>query len=143
MVDDWHDSPDSRGAQRFPAQFKVAVTCREWKQALRLVTANASRGGVFVRARHAPQIGSALKLEIELPDGTRLVLGGTVVHVIRPEASAGMRAQPGFGVKFDPVHDADLILLESMAQASADLSPASPPPEVEAPPAAAAPAAAF
>ena len=112
-------------AQRFPAEFRIGVACKEWAQVEKFVTANASRSGVFVRAQISPAVGSQLTLSVELPDGKKIDLSGTVVRVVTPAKAHERGGVPGFGVKLSSVHEADLVLLESMAQAEA--GEASPP----------------
>src|SRR5215831_4662737 len=116
MADDSTHRRRSRRPTRFPVHFQVAVACREWAHVERLITLNASRGGVFLRSPKSPLVGTPLQLDIELPDGSGLSLAGTVIHVISPEAATSLRVAPGFGVKLDPAHEPDLILLESMAR---------------------------
>src|SRR5215468_10197063 len=97
-------------AERFSAEFRIDVACKEWTQVEKFVTANASRSGIFVRGQRAPAVGSQLTLSVELPDGNKLVLTGTVVHVITPATAQERGGVAGFGVKLDATHEADLIL---------------------------------
>src|SRR5262245_26769489 len=108
-------------AQRFPAEFRISVACREWSQVEKLATANASRTGLFIRAQKAPRVGAHLTLELELPDGNRLDLVGTVVHVVSLDMARARGIPAGFGVKLLTEHDPDLVLLESMAHAEAQV----------------------
>ena len=110
-------------AERFPAEFRIGVACKEWAQVEKLVTANASRTGVFVRGQRAPAVGSHLVLTVELPNGSKLDLTGTVMHVVSPKQAHERGGVAGFGVKLAAAHDADLVLLESMAQAEANVAP--------------------
>src|SRR5215471_13865114 len=104
-------------AERFPAEFRIGVACKEWAQVEKFVTANASRSGVFVRGQRAPEVGTQLTLTVELPDGSSLDLTGTVVHVVTAARAHERGGVAGFGVKLSSTHEADLVLLESMAQA--------------------------
>jgi len=54
----------------------------------RLAAANASRGGLFLYTSKIPPIGTAVELTIQLPDGSRLALQGTVQHVLTAEQAA-------------------------------------------------------
>lgn len=111
--------PPRRADPRYAAALRVDVTCREWSQVERLVTLNASRGGLFLRGKNAAPVGAALTLEVHLPDGNRLSLHGTVVHVTMSEEAAATGRPAGFGVKLDAAHASDLLLLEAMARAAA------------------------
>src|SRR5438045_1176471 len=104
-------------AQRGPASFAVAVTCKEWPQVERLIALNATRSGIYLKSDQKAVIGTTLRLEIELPNGIQLQLGGTVVHVMSPEKAAAHGIAPGFGVKLDKAHESDLVLLDAMARA--------------------------
>jgi actin-like ATPase involved in cell morphogenesis len=123
--------PSPREQQRFGAQFSVGVMCRQWAHAARLVTLNASRGGVFIRADQAPPVGGAVRMDVELPNGLKLALSGTVAHVITPEKAEQLKVPAGFGIKFDAAQERDLLLLEAMARSESSAQPAQPasPPE--------------
>ncbi len=84
----------------------------------RLAAANASRGGLFLYTTKIPPIGTAVELTVQLPDGTRLSLQGTVQHVVTAEQAAEAGGGAGIGVKFDDQHQSDLLLLEHMAEAA-------------------------
>ena len=116
-------------AERFPAEFRIGVACKEWTQVEKLITSNASRSGVFIRGQKAPAVGSHLTLSVELPDGSKLDLTGTVVHVVSPKQAHERGGVAGFGVRLAAAHEADLVLLESMAQAEAGGKPKSAPVE--------------
>ena len=92
--------------------------CASWNQAARVVVANASRGGLFVKTGRSLSEGARVQLVLALPNGTELRLSATVVHVRDPEQAAPGHPA-GVGLRFDPEHDTDLILLESMAAAEA------------------------
>ncbi len=107
-----------RGDPRYPAEIQVEVSCKAWPQVDRLVTSNASRGGLFLRTDRAPPVGSALRLQVRLPDGKVLPLRATVIHVVTPEEAAATGRHAGCGARLDPAHSADLILLEAMSAAA-------------------------
>jgi actin-like ATPase involved in cell morphogenesis/Tfp pilus assembly protein PilZ len=107
---------------RYDVDWRVTLACKDWNMASKVAAANASRGGVFLVTQRPPPKGSAVELTISLPDGTRLRVSGTVVHVITPEQALVQGRGPGIGVRIDPRFEGDLVLLESMAQAqTADL----------------------
>lgn len=124
MADEPENGANRLRDPRFPARLEVTVTCREWVQVERLVTLNASRGGLFLRANRAPDVESELWLEVKLPEGTTLSLRAIVIHTVTPETAVATGGVPGFGVKFHAAHERDLILLESMARAETGRPPA-------------------
>lgn len=133
------EPPDDRNRRdsRFPAELRVEVTCRAWSQVEQMITLNASRGGLFLRTTQAPPVGTPFQLAVDLPDGTRLTLNASVVHVVTAEQAAASGRTAGVGVKLDDAHASDLLLLEAMAKALADRTapaePAPPPPVASGP----------
>ena len=109
---------DSRVHRRFPVAWRARLVCASWNQAARVVVANASRGGLFVKTGRSLSEEARVELILELPNGTELCLGATVVHVRGPEQAAPGHPA-GVGLRFDPEHATDLLLLESMAAALA------------------------
>ena len=102
--------------QRFRVQWRARIQCPDWLTVQRVATANVSRGGLFLATGCPPPTGTEVELELELPDGTRLSLGGTCVHV-RDYKQACEATQPaGFGLRFERAHAVDLMLLEEMAR---------------------------
>src|SRR3954447_15757024 len=63
--------------------------------------ADVSPGGIFIRTRNPLGVGTTLRFEFSLADGSPLLVGqGTVVWVREPDqARAGV--VPGMGVRFD------------------------------------------
>jgi actin-like ATPase involved in cell morphogenesis/Tfp pilus assembly protein PilZ len=106
---------------RYNVDWRVSLACKDWIMASKVAMANASRGGLFLLTPKPPPMGSQVALVIALPDGTKLSVTGTVVHVVTPEQAlaAGKGRGPGIGVKIDAKFAADLALLESMAQSEA------------------------
>ncbi|MBI5478241.1 MAG: PilZ domain-containing protein, partial [Deltaproteobacteria bacterium] len=112
------DDDQRTPAQRFDVTWRARLRCTDWVTVIRVATANVSRGGAFFASTTPPRLGTRLAIELELPDGTGASLRGECVHV-RTAAEARVQGRrPGFGVKFDPAHAVDLMLLEEMARAA-------------------------
>src|SRR5262245_8465559 len=94
---------DSRRAhRRYDVDWRVTLKCTDWRIAGRLAVQNASRGGLFLLTSRPPPPGTQVELTVELPDGGKLQLTGTVAHVVTPERAAADGRSPGIGVKLDP-----------------------------------------
>ena len=102
--------------QRFRVQWRARIQCPDWLTVQRVATANVSRGGLFLTTANPPPPGTEVELELELPDGTRLSLGGTCVHVRGPRQTDEAVQPAGFGLRFERAHAVDLMLLEEMAR---------------------------
>ena len=92
------DPSERRSDERIP--IKTEVSLASDSQFFAGLTGNISKGGLFVATYQPMPIGSAVKMQIALPDGDLQATG--VVRWIR-EASSG--ALPGVGVAFDPLDD--------------------------------------
>ncbi len=86
---------EKRTARRRKAEVKVEFT----QGALRGtgITGDVSPRGMFVRSTQIPGTGPMLRLRVNLPEGTTLVLTGRVVRGSTAIASAG--TSPGFGLR--------------------------------------------
>ncbi len=107
---------DSRAHRRFPVAWRARLVCASWDHVARVVLGNASRSGLFVKTGRSLSEGARVELSLELPNGTELRLGATVIHV-RGAGQTAPGRPAGVGLRFDAEHVADLILLESMAAA--------------------------
>ena len=106
--------------QRFRVQWRARIQCPDWLTVGRLATADVSRGGLFLATESPPPPGTRVELELELPDRTKLSLGGTCVHVRDPEQARAGGRPAGFGLRFERAHAVDLMLLEEMARVAGD-----------------------
>ncbi|MBI5546161.1 MAG: Hsp70 family protein [Deltaproteobacteria bacterium] len=108
--------PYRRHHPRYAVHWSCDVSCASWGKVLELVSANVSRGGVFLLSGNPPQPGAKVEVGLVLPDGARMRLRGAVVRVIGPEA-ASSGASAGFAVHFDQEHATELSVLEQVAAA--------------------------
>ncbi len=113
--------PYDREHERYDVNWQVTLKCPAWESAQELLTANISRGGVFVVSEEVLEIGDSLEVMVEFPNDLKQIFLGTVQHVVTKEESTEGK-QPGMGIKFDKQHEVDLILLEQMASTYLDSS---------------------
>ena len=106
--------PYQRKHPRYDVRWSCTVTCKDWKTARQVAVANISAGGIFLTANPPPSVGTAVSIELHLPDGSRMRLGGIVLRV--QKASPDGR-RPGIGVRFNDEHAVALLVLEQMAAA--------------------------
>jgi molecular chaperone DnaK len=113
------DRPGRSGRlhRRFPVDWRVTLRVPGWGSETRVAAHNVSRGGLFVLTARPPEVGALVELVIELPDGARLEVSGTVQHVVTPQKALAENSSPGIGVKVDEKHATDLMLLEQMSEA--------------------------
>jgi len=112
---------------RYAVELAVRMKCATWADYLELHTSNLSRGGLFVPSRMSAPVGTALTVELALPDGKRIELRGEVAHV--SDGAGGQAA--GMGVMFAGLGaEAQRALDAALAQAKAatEKKPAAPPP---------------
>ena len=93
----------------------MEIRATAWNDALQLATGDISRGGLFIRCDEPLSPGDQLTVSLDLPDGSRLEVGGEVAHCISPERAAAEQIAAGFGVRFDEKHAIDLDLLGAIA----------------------------
>jgi len=121
---------------RYAVELSVRMKCATWADYLDLHTSNLSRGGLFVPSKMSAPVGTALAIELALPNGKVVKLHGEVAHVI------GTPGAEGLGVMVASVDaEAQRLLDEALAAARAPKRrppppPAPPPKKAAAPPAA-------
>lgn len=107
--------PRTRAHPRFGVAWRVTWKCGDWKSAAHVAAANFSRGGMFLRSEQPPDVGTPVELTIELPNGMRLHVVGTVRHVVDAARARVEGRAPGAGVTFEEASEADLAVLEYVA----------------------------
>lgn len=112
---------------RYAVELAVRMKCATWADYLDLHTGNLSRGGLFVPSKVSAPVGTALVVELALPNGKVVTLHGEVAHVV------GTPGSEGVGIMFASVDpEARRLLDEALAQAQAPRR--KPPPPAPAPP---------
>ena len=95
-----------------------AIACKDWRQVERLIESAKRVRGFFIHTYDFASVGTELLLHIRLPDGNVVELGCTVVYAVSSVTADVLGATPGFGVRFDPGQESDLVLLAAMASAN-------------------------
>ena len=111
------DTP--RRDKRFPTQQELFVRCESWAEFAQLYAADVSQGGMFVITDDAPPILSEIEVAVDLPEGHKLQLKGTVVHVLDPEQATLQGRQAGVGIAFSnlgPTHKQQIVQLVEFAR---------------------------
>ena len=62
---------------------------------------DVSRGGIFVQSRQSFAIGTRLRLDLQLLNGTPLIVGEGTVHWTREPDAAKPNTVPGMGIRFN------------------------------------------
>jgi molecular chaperone DnaK len=62
---------------------------------------DVSRGGIFVQSRQPLAVGTRLKLDLQLLNGTSLIVGEGTVHWTREPDPAKPNTVPGMGIRFN------------------------------------------
>lgn len=83
-----------------PVTVKIKFKCETLEQFIERYAVDVSQDGIFVRTPKPLSVGTAVKFEFQLQDGSPLLSGdGTVVWTREKDAEEG--AAPGMGVRFD------------------------------------------
>lgn len=104
-------SSDQRSQPRYDAV--VPIRFRDAEDFLVQYTENISSGGVFIRTNNPPEVGTQLRMSLELP-GTRTALPvtGEITFVVTPEQGQISGRTPGCGVRFKEVDPGTTQVLE-------------------------------
>jgi molecular chaperone DnaK len=110
-----HSDKLLRVHERYPANWQADLRCESWAMVEHLSTVNVSKGGMFLRSKQPPEIGTTVQITLHLPDGDRLVLRGVVRHV-KLNQGTGPGAPTGIGVEVDTRHRNELRALTEIAR---------------------------
>ena len=86
---------NERRFDRIGARFACAL--RSGDEEHRAFATNLSAGGLFLQTRAKFAAGDKLTLELDLPDGRKLTLTGSVARVQTPHRSTQAVSNPGLG----------------------------------------------
>jgi Tfp pilus assembly protein PilZ len=103
------------------ASVRLRLKCRDAEDFVERFAPNVTRGGIFLPARDAREVGATIRFEIALLDGTVVFAGEGVVTWAKPK---------GLGVKFTTLDPATEPVLERLLsrRAAAAVAPQSPAP---------------
>ena len=94
-----HPSVPNRAAT-YPAELRVRLNCHTVSDFLDQHAPDVSRGGIFVRHGEVLPVGRAVRLNLQLADGTTLLAGEGTVFWTREADPARAESEPGMGIRF-------------------------------------------
>jgi uncharacterized protein (TIGR02266 family) len=104
--------PNTRNAKRTPVTLKIKFKSETLEQFIERYAVDVSQGGIFIRTKDPLAVGTQMKFEFQLKDGSSLIGGeGTVVWTRENDPSRPAIA-PGMGVRFDKLADGSNAVLE-------------------------------
>jgi hypothetical protein len=115
------DEPESEPKRE--VEWRVTLRCPSWAVAHQLPRANASHDELSFRSGSPPRAGARVEIDVELPDGSKLVLGGECVRRWGAAEAAREGRAPGLSVRLDSTHAVDLALLAELTRAATGAAP--------------------
>ena len=100
----------------------IKLRCSSWQQLATIYRRDLSRGSMFLKASSQPEIGTAVRIDLELPSASVIELSGTISqHVVD--------AQRGTGVELtlEPLPTKTIWLIESALAAETTVRGGKPP----------------
>jgi len=91
--------PRRRADERYAYRVKLQARCASWPRFIELLSGDVSRGGLFIPTDEQAEVGEAVEVDLELPDGQRFLVTGEVVSVVDPIRAAELHTAPGLGVR--------------------------------------------
>jgi uncharacterized protein (TIGR02266 family) len=105
---------DKRGADRMSAALRLKLRYTDVESFIDRYAANVSKGGIFIASRAPKPVGSALRFEFQLADGSPVVRGeGKVVWVKEFDPTQPHKPH-GMGVKFTRLDSHSKAILDRM-----------------------------
>ncbi|MCS6913556.1 MAG: TIGR02266 family protein [Myxococcales bacterium] len=94
-------APDDRRATRTPITLKIKFKSSSLDQFIERYSVDVSRGGIFIRTKEPLPVGTTLRFEFQLQDGSSLIGGEGTVVWNRAYDPNRIGVAPGMGVRFD------------------------------------------
>src|SRR5690348_7426964 len=90
------------------AGLSIKLRCASWQQLATIYRRDLSRGAMFLKASTQPSIGTAVRIDLELPSATVIELNGVIEkHVVDAQRGAGVE------LKLEPLPTKTVWLIES------------------------------
>jgi uncharacterized protein (TIGR02266 family) len=99
-------SNDQRSDRRAPVMLRIKLRYPDVGTFVGKFATNISRGGMFIASRNPKPIGSDIKFELQLADGSAVVAGDGVVRWVREFDPDNPREPHGMGIEFTKLSDA-------------------------------------
>ncbi|MFO0580156.1 MAG: TIGR02266 family protein [Polyangia bacterium] len=87
-----------------PITLKIKFKSGSLDQFIERYSVDVSKGGIFIRTKEPLPVGTQLKFEFQLQDGSPLLAGEGTVVWNRTQEQAKANAAPGMGVRFDKLN---------------------------------------
>ena len=104
----------TRQGKRAPVSLKIKFKSETLDQFIERYAVDVSQGGIFIRTKEPLAIGTAMKFEFQLKDGSSLIGGDGTVVWTREHDPTRPGAAPGMGVRFDKLADGSQPTLEKI-----------------------------
>ena len=124
----YHHGERRREEPRATLREPLKARCSTWASFGQLFAQNVSRSGIFVATARPSQNNESVDIDLYLPDGTAIRLGGVVRHVFHDQGQ-----QQGVGVQLTHVAEDDLqryhaLVEHALRNQTPNADPASAPP---------------
>jgi uncharacterized protein (TIGR02266 family) len=108
---------ESQKGTKGPITLKIKFKSGSLEQFIERYSVDVSRGGIFIRTKDPLAVGTALKFEFQLQDGSPLLSGDGTVVWNRANDPARQSVAPGMGVRFDKLTpDSERVLSRILAE---------------------------
>jgi uncharacterized protein (TIGR02266 family) len=123
----------NRRIMRAPVKLKIKFRSANLAQFIERYAVDVSKGGIFIRTKDPLEVGTKLKFEFQLQDGSPLIVGEGTVVWIREHDPNRKGIAPGMGVRFDKLQPESQKVLAEILTRKAGAVLSSPEGEAEAP----------
>jgi molecular chaperone DnaK len=105
---------DKRGADRVPAALRLKLRYTDVESFIDKFSANVSKGGIFIASKTPKPVGSLLRFEFQLADGSPVVRGEGKIVWVKEFDPAQPNKPHGMGVKFTKLDNQSKSILDRM-----------------------------
>jgi uncharacterized protein (TIGR02266 family) len=107
------DQPTSK-EPRGPVSLRIKFRSASLDQFIERYAVDVSRGGIFIRTREPLAVGTPLRFDFQLQDGSALLAGDGTIVWIRENDPSRAGVTPGMGVRFDKLSSTSQPVLEKI-----------------------------
>ena len=101
-----------RNEEPEPVSLRFRFDSETVEQFAERYASDVSRGGIFVHSRQPFAVGTQLRLDLQLLDGTPLIVGEGTVHWTREPDAAKPNTVPGMGIRFSKLNGRSQQVIE-------------------------------
>jgi uncharacterized protein (TIGR02266 family) len=99
---------------RGPVSLRIKFRSASLDQFIERYAVDVSRGGIFIRTREPLAVGTPLRFDFQLQDGSALLAGDGTIVWIRENDPSRAGVTPGMGVRFDKLSPTSQPVLEKI-----------------------------